>query len=94
MPGPVRSPATISFELQAKVAEIDLEMCSYGQLLEVQMLRDLDFDPDLGSRQRHINIYSTYRTTSMQNHVTVASCSSKIWPFEFREIYSAKFELS
>jgi len=45
--------STISFELHAKVAkEIDLEMCSYGQLSEVQMVRDLD----LGSGQGHVNI--------------------------------------
>jgi len=43
---------TISFELHAKMAEeIDLEMCSYGQLSEVQMLYDLDLD--LGSVQGH-----------------------------------------
>jgi len=66
-----------------KVAkEIDLEMCSYGQLSEVQMLRDLD----LGSGQGHINIHSTCRTTSLPNHVTVASGSTEIWPFEFHEI--------
>jgi len=54
-PGPILSPTNISFELHAKVAkEIDLEMCSYGQTLEVQMLRDLDID--LGSGQGHINI--------------------------------------
>jgi len=79
-PGPILSPATISFELHAKVAEeIDLEMCSYWQLLEVQMLRDLELD--LGSGQGDINIHSTCRTTSLQNHVTVASRSSKmaIW---------------
>ena len=76
---------SISFELHAKVAEeIDLQMCSYGQLSEVQMLRDLDLD--LGSHQGHINIYSTCRTGSKPNHVTVASCTTKIWPFKFREI--------
>jgi len=64
--------------------EIDLEMCSYGQLSEVQMLRDLDID--LGSGQGHINIHSTYRTTSLPNHMNVASRSTEIWPFEFREI--------
>ena len=56
--------------------EIDLEMCSYGQLSEVQMLRDLDLDP--GSGQGHVNIHSTCRTTCMLNH--------EIWPFEFRQI--------
>jgi len=37
--------STISFELHVKVAEeIDVETCSYGQLSEVQMVRDLDLD--------------------------------------------------
>ena len=71
--------------MNAKVAEeIDVEVCSYGQLSEVQMLRDLD----LGSGQGHINVHSTSRTTSMPNHVTVASRSTKMWPFEFREIWT------
>jgi len=82
-PGPILSMSTISFELHAKVAEeIDLEMCSYGQLSEVQMVRDVD----LGSDQGHINIHSTCRTTSLPNRVTVASRTTEIWPFEFREI--------
>jgi len=77
--------STISFELHAKVAEeIDMEMCSYGQLLEVQMVRDLDLD--LGSGQGHINIHSTCRATSLPNRVTVASHATEIWPFEFREL--------
>jgi len=68
-----------------KVAEeIDLEMCIYVQLSEVQTVRDLDLD--LGSGQGHINIHSTSRNTSLPNHVTVASRSTEIWPFEFREI--------
>jgi len=66
-----------------KVAEeIDLEVCSYGHLSEVQTFHDLD----LGSSQGHIIIHSTCRTTSLPNHVTVASGSTEIWPFEFREI--------
>jgi len=77
--------ATISFELRAKVAEeIDLQMCSYGQLSEVQMFRGTDLD--LGWGQGHINIHSTCMTRSMRNHVTVASRTTNIWPFEFREI--------
>ena len=64
--------------------EINLEMCSYGQLSEVQMVRDLDLD--LGSNQDHINIRSTCTATSMPKHVTVASRGTEIWPFEFREI--------
>jgi len=46
--------------------------------------RDLDFD--LGPSQGHINIHSTCRTTSLPNHVTVASRGTEIWPFEFRKI--------
>ena len=76
---------TISFELHAEMAdEIYLEMCSYGQLSEVQMLRDLDLD--VGSGQGDVNIHSACRTTCMLNHVTVVSCTAEIWPFEFRQI--------
>jgi len=83
--GPILWPSTISFELHVKVAEeIDVEICSYGQLSEVQMVRDLDVN--LGSGQGHINIHSTCRTTSTPNHVTVASRSTEIWPFECFEI--------
>ena len=59
-------------------------MCSYGQLLEVEMVCDLDLD--LGSGQGHVNIHSTCRTTCKPNHITVASRSTEIWPFEFRQI--------
>jgi len=64
--------------------EIDLDMCSYGQLSEVQMLRDLDLD--LRSGQGHVNIHSTCSTTCMLNNVTVVSRNTEIWPFEFRQI--------
>ena len=81
----ILSISTISFELHAKVAEeMYLEMCIYGQLPEVQMVRDLDLN--LGSGQGHINIHSTCRTTRMPKHVTVASRTSEIRSFEFREI--------
>ena len=54
-PGPILWPSTISFQLHREMAEeIDLEMCSYRQLSEVQMLRDLDLD--IGSGQGHVNI--------------------------------------
>jgi len=54
-PGHILSTSTISFELHVKVAEeIDVETCSYGQLSEVQMVRNLDLD--LGSGQGHVNI--------------------------------------
>jgi len=84
-PGTIVSPSTISFDVHAKVAEeINLEMCSYAQLSEVQMLRDLDLD--LGSSQSHVNIHSTCRTTRMPNRVTVASRTTEIWPFVFHQI--------
>jgi len=57
-------------------------MCSYGQLSEVQMLCYLE----LGWGQRHINIHSTCRTSSLPYHVTVASRATEIWPFEFCKI--------
>jgi len=56
--GPILSISTVSFELPAKVAEeIYVEMYIYGQLSEVEMVRDLDLD--LGSGQGHINVHST-----------------------------------
>jgi len=68
-----------------KVAEeIDVKMCSYGQLSEVQMVRDLDFVWGQG----HTNIHSTCRTSSVPNHVTVASRTTEIRPFEYRETWS------
>jgi len=82
-PDPTLSMSTISFELHAKVTEeIDLEMCIYGQLSEVQIVHDLD----LGSGQGHINTHSTCRTTSKPEHVTVALHTTEIRPFEFSEI--------
>jgi len=81
----ILSISTVSFELHAKVAEeIYVEMCIYGQLSEVQMVRDLDLD--LGSGQGHINIHSTCTTTCRPNHVTVALRSTEIWPFECRQM--------
>ena len=70
--------------------EIDLEMCSYGQLSEVQMVHDLD----LGSGQGHVNIHSTCRT-SVPNHVTVGSCSTEICGHlnVVKYQHSVKFEL-
>jgi len=61
-------------------------LCIYGQLSEVEMVRDRDLDLYLGSGQGHTNIHSTCRTTSLPKHVTVASRSTEIRPFEFREI--------
>ena len=58
-PGPILSISTVSIELHAKVAEeMYMEMYIYGQLSEVQIVRDLD----LGSGQGHINIHSTCST--------------------------------
>ena len=84
-PGPILSISAVSFELHAEMAEeIDLGKCSYGQLSEVQMLRD--FDLDLGSGQGHTNIHSTCRSTCGPKHEAVALHSTEIWPFEFRQI--------
>jgi len=84
-PGAIVSQSTISFDVHAKmVEEISLEMCSYEQLSEVQMLRDLDLD--LGSSQGHVNIYSIRSTTRKPNRVTVASRTTEIWQFEFRQM--------
>jgi len=54
--------------------EMDVEVCSYGQLSEVQMVRDLD----LGWGQGHISIHSMCRTTSVPKDVTVASRTTEI----------------
>ena len=84
--------STLSFELDAKVAEeIYVEMYIYAQLSEVKMVLDLD----LGSGQGHINIRSICRTTSVPNHVTVAPPSTEICGqlnvVKYR--HSLKFEL-
>jgi len=66
--GPILSLATISFELHANMAEkIDLEMCSYGQFSEVQMLCDLD----LGSGK----VTSTYTVRVALPAWTTVWCS-------------------
>jgi len=54
------------------------------QFSELQKVSDLDLDLVLG--QGHINTRNTYRTTSLPDHVTVASSSTEIWPFEIRVI--------
>jgi len=64
--------------------EMDVEKCNFWQLSELQKPRDLDFG--VGSGQGHTNMHNTCRTTSMPNHMTVASGSTEIWPFEFGEI--------
>ena len=61
-----------------------MEMNIYGQLSEVQMVRDVDLD--LGSGQGHISIHSTCMTTCRPNHMTVALRSTEIWPFECCQI--------
>ena len=43
-------------------------------------------DLDLLSAQGRISMHKTYRTTSVPDHVTVASSSTEIWPFEIRVI--------
>jgi len=60
--------------------------CTASLVSEVQKPRDLD----LGSGQGHINIHSICRTTSVPNHVNVASPSTEMWPFECREISTSR----
>jgi len=50
------------------------------------MLRDLELD--LGSGQGDMSIHGTCNTAILLNRVTVASRSTEIWPFEFREIWT------
>jgi len=64
--------------------ETDLEKCNFRQFAEIQKPRDLDLD--LGSGQGHISMHIMCRTTSRPNRVTVASRSTEISSFEFREI--------
>jgi len=53
-----------------------------------------DVDLDLGLGQGHISMHTTYRTTSIRDHVTLASSNTEIWPFEspvistFRKVWS------
>jgi len=54
------------------------------QFSELQEVNDLDLDRGLG--QGHTSMRITYRTTSMPDHVTAASSSTEIWPFELRDI--------
>ena len=56
--------------------------------LQSQSQRDLDLN--LGSGQGHINMHNTCRTTSTPNHLTVASRTTEIWLFEFREISTSR----
>jgi len=46
------------------------------QFSEVQKVSDLDIDPRSG--QGHISMPTTYRTTSVPDHVTVASGITEI----------------
>jgi len=57
----------------------------FAEIEKVSVL-DLDLDFDLGSGQGHISMRNTYRTTgtTVPDHVTVASSSTEIWPFESR----------
>jgi len=46
------------------------------QFPEIEKVSDLDLD--LGSGQGHISMHNTCKTTSMPDHVTVASRSMEI----------------
>jgi len=84
-PGPILSLPTISFELHAKMAdEIDLEKNKFSPIFGTS---EAPWPwPWSWIGQGHTNMHNTCRTTSMPDHVTVASHSTETWPFEFREI--------
>jgi len=44
--------------------------------------------PWLGSDEGHISIHSTCSATSKPKHLTVASRTTEIWPFECRQIWT------
>jgi len=53
-----------------------------AQFSELQKVSDLD----CGSDQGHIHMRNMCMTTRVPDHVTVASSSTKIWPFDIRVI--------
>jgi len=55
-------------------------MCSYGQLSELQTLTFFWWG------QGQTNIHTMCSTSRLPNRVTVASRTTEIWPFEYREI--------
>jgi len=63
------------------VQEIDLKSAILA-IFRTWKPRDLD----LGSGQGHMNMHNMCRTTSLPNYLTVASCTTEIWRFEFHEI--------
>jgi len=70
--------------LAAGSAEIK-SSAAFGIFLNLRKLRDLGLD--LGSGQGHIGMHSiTCSTTCIPNRLTVASRTTEIWLFEFREI--------
>jgi len=65
--GPILSLPTISFELQAKMAEeMDVVMCSFRQFLVVQKLRDLDLRSGRCHTCAHIWSRSTYTPNEIE----------------------------
>jgi len=61
------------FEKQQRYISICLFILS-----ELQKVSDLDLDLDLGSHRRYISMHGKYCTTSVPEHVTVASSSTEI----------------
>ena len=56
--GPILSLPTISFELHVKVVEeIEVQVCSYGQFSEVQMVHDLDLGLGQGQHTQYVQHY-------------------------------------
>ena len=54
--------------------------------MQFSELQVTDLDLDLRSGEGHISMRNTYRTTSVPEHVTIASSSMEIWLFEIRII--------
>ena len=85
--GPILSPPTASFELHASGGGDRRRNVQLWAIVRSSNAQWPWLDLDPGSGQGHVNIHSTSRTTSLPNHVTVASrTTGEIWPFEFREI--------
>jgi len=63
-------------ESPARGLRLSPPACTASVLSKVQKPHDLEID--LGSGEGHINLHSMCRTTSMSNHVTVASRTTEI----------------
>ena len=65
--------------LRGRLAEeVDFEKCNFCKF------RSHDLHLDLGLRQGHISMHNTYRTTSILDHVTLASSNTDLEKCNFR----------